>query len=113
GFGEQEITDYYLRHSSFISMVRIVAGVEGAGEPEGERVDGFPDKGPKRRGCFLPPDWGQRDSGQPDGQKEDDTYGEDDGTSTDSLLGSRYVLGFYVDDEYIHPSSYDRMVKYG
>ena len=43
--------------------------------------------------------------------KDEDTYGED-GRDPDSWLGSRYVLGFYVDDEYIHPSSYENMVKY-
>lgn len=43
--------------------------------------------------------------------KDEDTYKED-GRDPDTWLGSRYVLGFYVDDEYIHPSSYENMVKY-
>lgn len=41
----------------------------------------------------------------------DDTYDGED-SDTDRQANGRYVLGFYVDDEYIHPSSYDRMVKY-
>jgi len=48
----------------------------------------------------------------PENGKSQDTYEEDKDETSDSWLGSRYVLGFYVDDEYIHPSSYDRMVKY-
>src|SRR5690554_4642800 len=51
-------------------------------------------------------------SGQAGGQHEEDTYEEEENPSGPET-GGRYVLGFYVDDEYIHPSSYDRMVKYG
>jgi hypothetical protein len=60
-----------------------------------------------------------QDQGEGDGEKqaeesEDrDTYDDENVTGSASRLGSRYVLGFYVDDEYILPSSYDRMVKYG
>ena len=52
----------------------------------------------------------KKHAGDSDGR---DTYDGEKVTGSASRLGSRYVLGFYVDDEYILPSSYDRMVKYG
>lgn len=50
---------------------------------------------------------------QPEDGDGRDTYDGENVTGSSSRLGSRYVLGFYVDDEHILPSSYDRMVKYG
>ncbi|MGI6703540.1 MAG: glycosyl hydrolase family 18 protein [Clostridia bacterium] len=116
GSGEEEMAENHLLRSGFLSMVKVIAGAE---DTEGAR-------GPVKKPGYGK-SWnrqqneddtgsageGQDDSEQPGSQNEDDTYGKDDGKSPGSKAGSRYILGFYVDDEYIHPSSYDRMITYG
>ena len=116
GLGEEGVAENYLRTSSFISIIKVIAGMEDAeGIFSPGWILGYGAIGKERQN---EEDAGSEDEGQggdeqPGERKDYYTYREDEGTSSGFRLGSRYVLGFYVDDEYIHPSSYDRMVKYG
>lgn len=46
-------------------------------------------------------------------EKRGDADRKDDYDTNVSWIGEQYVLGFYVDKEYSHPSSYNRMVSNG
>ncbi|HOO12391.1 MAG TPA: glycosyl hydrolase family 18 protein [Bacillota bacterium] len=97
GPAEPEAEESYMLQPDVLPVLKAYAQEKGAadGKPSGQGQ-------------------GEEDGEKQAEESEDrDTYHDENVTGSASRLGSRYVLGFYVDDEYILPSSYDRMLKHG